>query len=100
MITSKHAARTETKVQQAHRTEKVIYRQIEADHIWLASLAEWSMAVDLSSTIERCVSSNLTARRQLFFAFWEIHIGKSNRLDSMFSQEGVHEAESGGRMNV
>ena len=38
-----------------------------------ASLAEWSKAADLSSAIERCVSSNLTARiciSWLFFSFW------------------------------
>ena len=32
-----------------------------------ANLAEWSKAVDLSSTIERCVSSNLTVGNKPLF---------------------------------
>ena len=40
-----------------------------------ASLAEWSKAADLSSAIERCVSSNLTARMYIsLIIFWFFHL--------------------------
>ena len=38
--------------------------------ILISSVAEWSMAVDLSYTIERCVGSNPTASIIIYF-FWQ-----------------------------